>query len=340
MPEDIAKLAESMADHPVPIAVALLIAVACALMLASAHTEVMRRAFKKFFLLARNGIFAGFGWREFLYWIFTGGLIGVPVGLLKGSGKPNDPTFHWGAFFLVILLVACTNMVRAVFSALTEQGKILRPLHGVMWRSDRKLATAAVLKKLNEQIRGEPPTADVVKLITDILDVIVSHVRDHRGNHRNVEVFANLLLQDGDDLVVVARDANLSVETYRREVPRRYKKAALAAGRAISSGKPVSVGELTEEYPEAPKNKPYRSILALPLFSSANVAFGALSIDSSRAYFFESFIPGRLENDMENSLSPYTHTLVLALEHLLSRDPSVMLSKLLEASALRPKEEP
>src|SRR5438477_5561365 len=33
-----------------------------------------------------------------------------------------------------------------------------------------------------------------------------------------------------------------------------------------------------------------------------------ISLDSSRPYFFESFTPGVIENDLENSLAPYGDT--------------------------------
>jgi hypothetical protein len=95
----------------------------------------------------------------------------------------------------------------------------------------------------------------------------------------------------------------------------------------------LTIGDLTEEYQEAPHNKPYRSIMAVPLFASGrDEAYGALSVDSSRPYFFESFRRGHVANSLENSLMPYCQLITLVLETLI--DPS--LAKVL--SALAPPE--
>ena len=55
---------------------------------------------------------------------------------------------------------------------------------------------------------------------------------------------------------------------------------------------------------------------------------GALSVDSSRPYFFQSFTPGSVANDLENSLQPYIQTLMLMLETCVSRDPLQLLHRL------------
>ncbi len=57
-----------------------------------------------------------------------------------------------------------------------------------------------------------------------------------------------------------------------------------------------------EEYPEI-RDKPYRSVLAIPLIASdGKTVFGALSIDSPKPYSFQSFEPMATENRLENGL--------------------------------------
>lgn len=305
----------------------------------SLRTPVMRNAFRKFAYLTRNAFSKDLGARDLFYWLFLGCCVAFPVALVRGYGKAGDRTFHWEEFVFVLIIVAVSNGARAVFIGLTAGGKILRPIHGRVWLIDRKIKTAAILQRVNTLLEdGDPPVQRVRELISDILDVIVSHVRDHRGNHEHVEVFANLLLIDGDDLVVVARDPNLTTsKDLKRTTPARYPRAVLAAGRAIEGRTVVSVGDYHLEYRELPKNKPYRSVLAIPLLKGSletgpdgeTQIVGALCIDSSRPYFFEAFKPGILENELENSLAPYTHLLILVLESLLSRDAGEMLSRLL-----------
>jgi hypothetical protein len=296
-----------------------------------ARMPVFYRATRQFWYQFRNAFTADAGMRDILYWVFAGGVVAFPLALLRGYGKPGDPRFHWGEFWFVLGIFMVSNLVRVLFQSLTEGNRLLRPVHGGRWRMDRKIQTAAILKKINlaSAGRADPLAAkELRELLSDILDVIGLHVRDHRGNHsKNVQVFATLLLVDGDELVVVARDRNLAHKDRKRPVPVRYPKALLAAGRAVESRSAVSVGDYHIEYPEFPKDKPYRSILVIPLTSSKddNVIFGVVSIDSSRPYFFQSFTPGAAENELENTLAPYLHTLVLVLETLAGRQPAEML---------------
>jgi hypothetical protein len=338
--EALSDMVELAGDHPYLFAsgvgaLATLIFVAWAL-----RTAVMRTALRKFLYLARNSLSADLT-RDLVYWLLIGVCVALPVALTRGYGKGGDSTFHWGEFFLVLAIVAIGNAARVVFAGLSAGRKILRPVHGGVWRVDRKIRTAAILKKVNALLDARPADVQQVRrLIEDLLALVVSHVRDHRGNHERVDVFANLLLVDGEELVVVARDPNLMTsKDLKRTTPARYPKAVLAAGRAIEARTVVAVGDYHEDYPELPKNKPYRSVLAIPLIPRDDrPPIGALCVDSSRPYFFESFKPGIVENDLENSLAPYSHTLLLALEALLSREPSEMLALLLrphDAAAVR-----
>ena len=144
-------------------------------------------------------------------------------------------------------------------------------------------------------------------------------------------MFASLLIEHCDEFVVVARDSGLHSVKYKRIVPVRYPKGAMLAARCVAARCAVSVGDLCEEYPEGPTNKPYRSILAVPLIASDGEAvFAVVSIDSSRPYFFQSFRKGAVENELENTLQPYLQTLLLALENLVSRDRATVLRVLTE----------
>jgi hypothetical protein len=317
--------------HPLLFAAVIIALVGVGFVVWALSTAVMRTALRKFYYLARGALSADLP-RDLIYWLVIGVCIALPIALIRGYGQGGDSKFHWGEFLGALGIVAVGNAFRAMFTGLSAGRKILRPVHGGVWRTDRKIKTAAILQKINALL--EAPSHDIQqvrRLIEDLLDVAVSHVRDYRGNHKSVDVFANLLLVDGEDLVVVARDPNLTnSKDLKRTTPARYAKATLAAGRAIEARAAVAVGDYHLEYPELPKNKPYRSVLAIPLMPKPDQPpIGALCIDSSQPYFFESFTPGAVENDLDNSLAPYVHTLLLALEALLSRRPSEMLAFLL-----------
>lgn len=78
--------------------------------------------------------------------------------------------------------------------------------------------------------------------------------------------------------------------------------------------------------------------MAIPLFGTDDNPYGVLSIDSSRPYFFESFITDQVENDLENSLQPYLQLITMILECLVSHDKSVVLQKLTQEIDVAPQE--
>lgn len=283
-----------------------------------------RRTVVKLFYLARNLIGVDVGLRGVVQLGLYSALPAIGVAFTKGYGDRKQKGFQWHSFWVVFLVISAVGIVVNVFNRSMNMRRVLSPGAGGVWRAERKSATAAIIQRINCLITRGPASLDDVKaILRDLLDVVVLHVRDHRGSFRDErsEVFANLLLVDGDELVVVARDKVSHSTQYQRPVPARYPKATMLCGRAIESKKVLSVGLLAQAYPEGPTNKPYKSILAMPLFSARDdVPYGALSIDCSRPYFFESFIPGQAENDLENSLQPYIHLITLVLEALVSTE--------------------
>lgn len=257
----------------------------------------------------------------------------IAVGFVKGYGQS---TFDFQLFWIVFGVVTSVGVANNLLNQNLQFKKVLSPGAGRVWRSKRKATTAAILLRINRHIAHSTPSpSEVQKIIHDILDVIVLHVRDHQGNFKQDRhrVFANLLIDDGAELVVVARDSiSMSSPEYQRSTPMRYPKATMLCGRAITSRQVLSVGDLVRSYPEGPKTKPYKSILAIPLFGArgdeTDAAYGALSIDCSEPYFFESFATGQAESDLENSLQPYMQLITLALETLVSTDRRVIITQL------------
>lgn len=260
-------------------------------------------------------------------------LIGATVAFGKSLAHNADGqfTFDWGLFGAIICAIVFFNIVSNILDVLLRGGALLPPIHGHFFRAERKQHTAAALRRISLLLTEEPRSHEKMReLLPSILDCVVLHVRDARGSHDKdrVDVFGSLLLEDKDDLVVVARDSFLHSPQYRRQTPVRYGKATMLAARAIAARRALSVGDLCAEYPEAPKNKPYRSILAIPVIATDDTVLGALSIDSTRPYFFQSFQRSSVENSLENGLMPYVALLVLALEAIASGDRSRLVSQL------------
>lgn len=287
-----------------------------------------RHTLHKFYHLTKTFIGVDVGMGGLIRLALYSAVPALAVAFNKGLGKDIfDWTLFWEVFLVITIIGVITNLLN---SSLTFKD-LLSPGSGHVWRNDRKAATAAIIKKLSANIgKADLPVTEVRSLLTDLLDIVALHVRDHRGSHSKDkhEVFANILLEDGEKLTVVARDSILHKMEYERKIPLSYSKSTMLCGRSLESRKALSVGDLTHAYPEGPKNKPYRSILAIPLFGTDDTPYGVLSIDSSRPYFFESFITDQVENDLENSLQPYLQLITMILECLVSHDKSVVLQKL------------
>lgn len=280
------------------------------------------------------------GWRAIVGATLRYGIAAAAVAFAKSfsHGADGQFKFDFATFWIIVGVFSAVNVLSNLWDAAVRGGRLFRPIHGSVFREKRKQRTAAVLRKISVLLaKDNVAPREARELITDILDCIALHVRDARGSHneQRFDVFASLLMEDGDHLVVVARDAGLHTSKYQRPVPARYPKGGMLAARSILAKQALSVGELCDEYPEAPTNKPYRSILTIPVIGSDEATvLAVVSIDSSRPYFFQSFQRGFVENELENSLQPYLQTLVLALEQLVSTDRATALHRLIEASTI------
>jgi GAF domain-containing protein len=142
----------------------------------------------------------------------------------------------------------------------------------------RKLALYRLLQILPDALGGSPDQVREFQL--EALRLVAQYVRDHRVDVKGTQIFANLLVEDGDDMVVVARD-----QTHREHSARCFKRHMLA-WLALTTGEPQITGDVYADYPETMPGKPYRSILVIPVKVGRRV-LGVISIDSSRRYHFD-----------------------------------------------------
>jgi hypothetical protein len=159
-------------------------------------------------------------------------------------------------------------------------------------------------RSLTTMQRSEPFTAAEIKRYQeDALGLIASFVRDHRADKAGTTIFANLLVEDGDDLVVVARDRP------HRQPQCRHPKVGMLAWRCISSGQDQVSGDIYRDFPDTPPGKKYLSVLVTPIKASDGRVLGAVSVDSSKAYHFDTEF-----NDLVVFLSPYVALLTWTLD--------------------------
>jgi hypothetical protein len=166
---------------------------------------------------------------------------------------------------------------------------------------ERKLQLYMLLQDL--QRRDRLTRAEVARFQENALALIANYVRDHRADRKGTQIFVNLLVEDGDELVVVARD-----RPHRGRVA-RYPKPSMLAWRVMRTQDAASTGSVYADFPETEAGKPYRSILAIPVvLESEKRSLGAVSIDSSRPYHFETDL-----KELVTGLYPYVALLVWTL---------------------------
>ena len=122
--------------------------------------------------------------------------------------------------------------------------------------------------------------SEIAEFQREALQLIASYVRGHRADAKGCEIFVNLLVEEGDQLVVVARNHD------HRTPVARYPKDSMLAWQAISSGETVCIGDLRKLAPDQAAQKPYVSIMVIPVLGDDRV-LGAVSIDSTRPHHFD-----------------------------------------------------
>jgi hypothetical protein len=296
------------------------------------------------------------------YWYLLRNLTGIDIGIggfirllisalipallaafIKGMG---GTTFDWRIFKYVLCVAVLVIFLQNVLNSSVTFKDMLSPRSGRRFLNERKAAFGGIIDRININLaKGDQrPATEVREMLKEILDIIVLHVRDYRGNHSSGAkvVFASILIEREDKLMVVARDSVSHSPQYERPIPAIYKKSKLLCGQAMEEKKALSIGRLSKENPLGPQNKPYESILAIPLLGTqSEEAYGCLSIDCSRPYFFESFRPGQTENPMENSLQPYLSAITMILECFVSRTPEELADRIIPPihSAISAKKE-
>jgi hypothetical protein len=154
---------------------------------------------------------------------------------------------------------------------------------------ERKLWLYRLIKAL--QRTPEMTLAELQSFQRDTLCLIASYVRSHRADLWATQIYVNLLIESGDELVVIARDSE------HRHPGARYPRTVMAASAVFSSGAHLVVGNVHTQYGDV--EKPYKSILLLPVRGPSSI-IAVVSIDSAKAHHFD------LEGDeLERYLAPY-----------------------------------
>lgn len=195
---------------------------------------------------------------------------------------------------IYLLLFAVYGISRAWQDLSPSHMRLLRRNY-----DDRKLRHYSLIQAMNRS--NQLNAAEVHRFQVDCLALIAGYVRDHRADLSAKEIYASLLVEDGETLVVVSRDRE------HRSGSIRGPKEGMLAWEAIRSSEPKVTGDVYADFPATRPGKPYNSILCIPVFCGKDVV-GVVSIDSSRRYHFDGIF-----NDLVTSLSPYVALLAWTL---------------------------
>lgn len=299
-------------------------------------TEGGQNEIRKYFSILLINIGVEIGWRGVARLLLICMVPAAGVALYKGY---HDNYFDWKMFAIFLLVATFFSLIQNFITANTQFKRILSPGAGNTWRNDRKVQTASHIQAIQLLIEDRKldkvsKVAKAMEILSELLNIIALHVKDHRGfsESSDTPVFASILIDEGGHLTVVCRDSLQWKKQYKRESFTKTPRDQKVCSVAIDSKEPKSVGCLKVEYPHGPQNKPYNSILALPILRIDGTAIGALSLDCSKSYVFSSFFAGKVENELENSLMPYIGLIKLVFS-LIDDDKNnvTLLSSMLKA---------
>ncbi|MDX2051885.1 MAG: GAF domain-containing protein [Polyangiaceae bacterium] len=230
------------------------------------------------------------GWAAFRsksWWLRTGvylaalGALGIPV---------YDRSVRLGIAHTVLTVIFVLGKA-AVYSS-DRTMKIVQGMY-----LERKILLYRLIKDLQRHRAMSP--GEVSRFQQETLGLIASYVRSHRADFSATQIYVNLLVEDGDDLVVIARDSE------HRKPGARYQRRLMAATTVFETGDHLVVGNVHREYGDV--EKPYRSILLLPI-RGPEAVLAVLSIDSAKPHHFD--LEGR---SLERYLAPYVALLEWSL---------------------------
>ena len=220
----------------------------------------------------------------------------IPFSVIIFSGKP----YKWhllGAWITISLIVRRKDLSPKNLQFIREG------------YADRKGKFSLALMALESKAVGKALSREEKeKIQVASLDMIVSYSRGHRSDTRNTKIFANLLVEAGEDLMVKVRDSH---SQSKRLSGAKYPKSSMLAWRAMQERRVQVSGDIYADYPATPSDKPYKSILCIPILqqiSGGTKAIGVVSIDSSEPHHFDEH-----ENDLETNLMPYVRLIAITL---------------------------
>jgi hypothetical protein len=202
---------------------------------------------------------------------------------------------------LAIVSAAAVVMAKIKFVVRDMRAKNMQLVaHGY---NERKVQFQTLLAEAQEWYLKPPSPEQRQQFASRALHLVADYVRDHRARFGSRRILANLMVRDGNELVVIARS-----DHGVRAVPQRYSpdKCALV-WKAFETSAAQVTGDLYQDFPDTTPGKKYASILVLPVWFEGRV-IAAVSVDSEEKFHFNPDF-----DDLQVHVAPYVQLLAYPL---------------------------
>lgn len=221
------------------------------------------------------------GWYGFISWLFAPGW---PVRMAQfGASFALLAYPFWKLGWSYGLVGTIIWLVTAILKIRTN----LAPRHLQQVkekRVERQFLHYRLVEKMQQMLASPDPIGRerMLDFRVEVLQLIASYARSHRSDELGNMIFVNLLGEGDGQWKVLARD-----QRHRLDAPVLPREDSLA-WQAYVSGEARVTGDVYDEFPSTPAGRPYRSILAIPVFCGGTKPVGVVTIDSKRKYHFDS----------------------------------------------------
>lgn len=210
---------------------------------------------------------------------------------------------------LTMFVITCV-----LFMLLARAFPVLKAFFGddkakINFLKQRRIESNTCLREINIcLVNPEQATPDKIKEIRQrLLSCIVDTVRAFRNDLPGSKIYSNLLIPDGDDLVVTIRNAP------DRSNGTRYNKNGLLCSSVLTSKKPIYCGDVRKI---TDRNVSYKSFMAIPVLDFTQTkCLAIVTIDSVEIHHFD-----EIYASFDTLLSPYittiTTTFILEQRHI------------------------
>ncbi|MEE9338597.1 MAG: hypothetical protein V3U87_10985 [Methylococcaceae bacterium] len=190
---------------------------------------------------------------------------------------------------LVMLIARAFPVIKAIFWSDKAKLNFLK---------QRRVESNTCLREINTSlVNPKHANPEKIKEIRQrLLSCIVDTVRAYRNDLPGSKIYSNLLIPDGEDLIVSIRNAP------DRANGTRYKKSKLACSIVLTSKKPMYHGDINSI---TERDLSYKSFMAIPVLDYTQTeCLAIVTIDSAEFHHFD-----EIYESFDTLLSPYITTI-------------------------------